>query len=149
MPRTTITAATIVKAKADSKPGGDRYDLVDAKSTGLSLRVSPSGVQWSLRFQVAGKDKRLALGSVDLWTITEARSIAARAQDMLRDRMGIPDEAWLDRLRLREGKASAVTLLTEPVADPRRLFKWSFSEGRAAYLAEIKRTRSAVTFSDY
>jgi integrase len=146
----TITTATVSKAKADARPGARRYDIVDAKSRGLSLRVSPSGVQWSLRFQLNGKDKRLALGDVDLWTIAEARSLVDRAQGMIRDRMGIPDEVWLDRMRAREGKVAEVTGAAEPPPTPARArFRWSFAEGRDAFLEEVQRTRRQGTFDDY
>ncbi|ODT79154.1 MAG: hypothetical protein ABS76_21445 [Pelagibacterium sp. SCN 64-44] len=145
---TTITATTIAKAKADSGPGCRRHDIVDAKSRGLSLRVSATGVQWSLRYQMGGKDKRLALGDVDLWTIAEARSIVDRAQQMLRDKMGVPDEPWLDRMRAAMGKAEAVTMAA-PDPAPRQVFAWTFAEGRKAFLAEVKRTRREDTWKDY
>ena len=145
---TTITATTIAKAKADSGPGCRRHDIVDARSRGLSLRVSATGVQWSLRYQIGGKDRRLALGDVDLWTIAEARSIVDRAQQMLRDKMGIPDEAWLDRMRSAMGKAEAVTL-TVPDPAPRQVFAWTFAEGRTKFLAEVQRTRRHDTWKDY
>lgn len=144
-----IKNTTIAKAKADAKPGGRRYDIVDAKSRGLSLRVSPTGVQWSLRFQLNGRDKRLALGDVDLWTIPEARSLTDRAQGMIRDRMGIPDEVWLDRMRQREGKVAEVTLVERPDTQPRARFKWTYAEGRKAFLSEVERSRSDATFEDY
>ncbi|SDH09698.1 tyrosine-type recombinase/integrase [Pelagibacterium luteolum] len=143
-----ITAATVSAARKDAVPGGRRYDIVDARTRGLSLRVSPKGIQWSFRFQVTGKDKRLALGSVELWTIAEARSIVDRGQEMLRDRIGIPDEAWLDRMRVAKGKAAAVTL-TQPEAPARDLFKWDFEKGRQEFLADISRSRSVDTHRDY
>jgi len=144
-----ITASTVSKAKSDAVPGGRRYDIVDAKSRGLSLRVSPTGVQWSLRFQINGSDKRLALGTVDMWTPAEARSLVDRAQAMLRDRMGIPDDVWLDRMRQREGKIEKATGAAEPSHVARQRFKWTFSEGRQAFLDEVKRTRRPGTFDDY
>lgn len=144
-----IKETTIKKAKADAVPGGRRYDIVDAKSRGLSLRVSPTGVQWSLRFQINGSDKRLALGGVDMWSIAEARSLTVRAQEMLRDRVGYPDDVWLDRMRLREGKVEKVTDATEPPMTARQRFKWTFSQGRQAFLDEVQRSRRPGTFDDY
>jgi hypothetical protein len=58
-----ITQSTVAKAIADARPGGRRYDIVDARSRGLSLRVSPTGVQWSFRYQINGVDRRVALGA--------------------------------------------------------------------------------------
>lgn len=146
MPKTTITAATVTKARADARPSGARYDVVDAKATGLSLRVSPRGVQWSWRYQLNGADKRLALGDVDMWTIAEARDLVGRAQAMLRDRTGIPDTDWLDRQRRIAGKAEPLPLA---VARPKDIFAWTFAQGRAAYLDEIDRTRRPATLADY
>lgn len=146
---TTITATTIAKAKADARPGARRYDIVDAKSRGLSLRVSATGVQWSLRFQVNGSDKRLALGAVDMWTIAEARSLVDRAQAMIRDRMGLPDEVWLDRMRVRDGKVAEVTGADEQPIVARQRFKWTFAEARTVFLEEVARTRRKGTLDDY
>lgn len=146
---TTITATTISKAKADAKPGARRYDIVDARSRGLSLRVSATGVQWSYRFQINGSDKRLSLGSVDMWSIAEARSLSVRAQEMIRDRVGYPDDAWLDRIRQREGKIAAATLVEQPAAQVRQRFKWTFSQGREAFLDIVAGTKSDATHADY
>lgn len=144
----TITNATIDAARKDVRPGGRRYDIVDARCRGLSLRVSPTGLQWSFRFQITGKDKRLALGSVDLWTIAEARSIVDRGQEMLRDRLGIPDEAWVDRMRVAKGKDAAVRM-EKPTQPGRDLFKWDFDRGRREFLDDIARSRSSDTHRDY
>jgi len=147
LPKTTITTATISKAKSDARPGGGRYDIVDAKATGLSLRVSPRGVQWSWRYQLNGQDKRLALGDVDMWTIAEARDLVGRGQKMIRDRTGVPDNDWLDRQRQRHGKAQPV-IAAAPVT-PRELFAWTYKQGRDAYIDEITRTRRPKTAEDY
>jgi integrase len=143
-----ITAATISKAKVDARPGAGRYEIVDVRARGLVLRVSPTGAQWQLRYAVNGKDRRLALGSVDMWSIAEARDLVGRARAMLRDRVGIPDDDWLDRQRQREGKGEVVRQAETP-AVPRQAFKWTFTQGRAEWLAEVQRTLSRKTHSDY
>jgi integrase len=142
-----ITAATITKARADARPGAPRYEIVDARARGLVLRVSPTGAQWQLRYAVNGRDKRLALGSVDMWSIADARDLVGRAQRMLRDRTGIPDEDWLDRRRKAAGKGEVVRQAEE--VSPRMLFKWTFAQGRKVYIDEIKRTRRPDTAADY
>jgi integrase len=144
-----ITTSTIQKAIGDARPGGRRYDIVDARSRGLSLRVSPTGVQWSLRYQINGADRRLALGTVDQWSITEARELAAKAQAMLRDRIGLPDEAWLDRHRRATGKLTEATLQVVMPARPREVFAWTYAEGRAAYIVDRTRALREVTVEDY
>lgn len=144
-----IKETTLKRAKADALPGGRRYDIVDSKSTGLSLRVSPRGVQWSLRFQINGSDKRLALGSVDMWSIGDARGIATRAQEMLRDETGYPDKVWLDRIRQREGKIAAANLIEQPAAQVRQRFKWTFNKGREEFLKVVAIHKSDATYADY
>lgn len=144
-----ITQATVTKALADAVPGGRRYDIVDARSQGLSLRVSPRGVQWSLRFQVAGKDRRIALGGVDQWSIAEAREIAAKAQAMLRDRVSIPNDDWIDRLRRQAGKIVKATLVAAQPARPRELFLWTLKDAREIYLKDRAQALRPVTVDDY
>ncbi|MBJ6986093.1 integrase family protein [Devosia sp. MC521] len=142
----TITAATIAKAKADARPGAKRYEVVDARARGLVLRVGATGAVWQLRYAVAGRDVRLPLGSVDAWTIAEARDLVGRAQSVLRDRTGIPDQEWLDRQRRAAGKAEPLPLA---IAKPRDLFAWTYVQGRTKWLDEIGRTRRAATYADY
>ncbi|GAB5429387.1 MAG: hypothetical protein Devi2KO_28460 [Devosia indica] len=144
----TITSATIDKARRDAKPGQPRYEIRDAKSSGLILRVGPTGATWQFRYGLNFKDCRLLLGDIDTWSVAEARDIVARGQAMLRDRIGVPDAAWLERLKVKTGKAEAALLAPAPVR-PSMALKWSFADGRAAYLAEIKRTRSNGTYRDY
>jgi len=144
-----ITQSTVAKAIADARPGGRRYDIVDARSRGLSLRVSPTGVQWSFRYQINGADRRVALGSVDQWSITEARELAAKGQAMLRDRIGMPDLDWVDCQRRAAGKIAEATLTPIPDARPRQVFAWTYADARAAYLQDRARSLRPDTLSDY
>ena len=145
---TTITAAVVAKAKADARPGSKRYEVSDARAKGLVLRVGPTGAVWQFRFAVNGKDTRLALGDIDTWTIAEARDIVGRGQAMLRDRSGMPDAKWIERLLVRTGKIAEATMAPVP-EKPRDVFKWSFEQGRAEFLGEMKRTKSPITAADY
>ncbi|MEO9297348.1 tyrosine-type recombinase/integrase [Devosia alba] len=142
----TITAATVAKARADAKPGAKRYEVVDARARGLVLRVGATGAQWQLRYALAGRDVRLPLGGIDAWTIAEARDLVGRAQAMLRDRTGVPDQDWLDRQRRAAGKAEPLPVT---VAKPKDLFAWTYAQGRTKWLDEIGRTRRAATYADY
>lgn len=144
----TITAAVVAKAKADAKPGVRRYEISDARAKGLVLRVGPTGVIWQFRYAVDKRDVRLFIGDVDTWSIAEARDVVARAQAMLRDRSGLPNAEWIERLLIRTGKIAEATLAPAP-EKPRDAFKWTFEQGRAAFLAEAKRTKSPVTADDY
>lgn len=140
-----ITAKTIEKARADAQPGAARYEVTDTKATGLILRVGPSGALWQLRFRLSGKDHRLTLGTVDMWTLTEVRDLVHRGQDLLRNRTGIPDDRWLEAVQRKAGKIDGLTL----AAVPRAHLKWSFEDGRKEFLKDKKRTRSHETWDDY
>lgn len=149
--QTTITNTTIAKAKADAKAmadskSGSRYEVRDAKATGLILRVGPSGVAWQYRFQYQNKSFRLAMGPVDTWSIQEARDIASEAQTFWKTGVGIPDEKWLQRRLVQKGK---VDRPVEGHADSRHLSRWTFAIAREKYLAQIQLTRSKGTFNDY
>lgn len=142
----TITNTTISRAKAGIQPGMKRYEIRDAKTTGLIINVQPSGLQWQYRFQLAGKSKRLILGAVDLWSIQEAREIAGEAMAYWKSGIGIPDEAWLQRRMIKRGKVE------QPAtghADSRHQVRWTFVRAREEYLAQIQTTRSRGTYNDY
>lgn len=140
-----ITQKTIDKARADARPGQPRYEVTDTKTTGLILRVGPAGAVWQLRFRLSGRDHRLALGSVDGWSLTEVRDLVRRGQELLRNKTGIPDDAWLERMQRQLGKNDAPVI----VAVPRAHLKWTFQDGRQAFLADKKRTRAPDTWDDY
>lgn len=140
-----ITQRTIDKARSDARPGAPRYEVTDSKSTGLILRVGPSGAVWQLRFRLSGKDHRLSLGTVDMWSLAEVRDLVHRGQDMLRNRTGVPDDRWLESMQKAMGK------IASPVAAmvPRAHLKWTFEDGRKEFLIDKKRTRSHETWDDY
>lgn len=136
----TITNSTIAKARADAVPGGVSYEITDAKSQGLELRVRPRGAMWCIRFKVSGKSKRVTVGSIDLLSVAEARQVASDAQAVLRSG-GVLDDAWMTKRLVQLGKLEAAP-------EPQRI-AWTFAEGRAAYLAEVERTKSEATHTDY
>lgn len=144
-----INTSIVAKAKADARPGAKRYEISDARAQGLVLRVGPSGAVWQFRFAVTGKDFRLALGDVDTWSIAEARDVVSRGQAMLRDRTGIPDDKWIERLLVQAGKVAQATLVDAPAPRPRELFLWTLAEARKAYLADRAGALRPVTVDDY
>ena len=73
MPSVEITSTTLKKAKADARPGGERYEISDARQRGLHVRVGATGARWQLRWNRLGKGTRLDIGSIDDWSIVEAR----------------------------------------------------------------------------
>ena len=78
MPRLDLTdrfCATIKTKKL--------VDYFDAKTTGLGLRVSPTGVKaWSVMFTIPGSQKRarLSLGSYPATSLARARTLAIEAR---------------------------------------------------------------------
>ncbi len=137
---TVITKAIVDKARADQLRGGAEYQMTDARAPGLELRVRPRGVMWNFRFKVAGKSHRLAMASVDLLSIAEARQLATDAAAVVRSG-GVLSEEWMTKRLVELGKIEAAP-------EPEQLLM-TFSEGRAAYLEMVKAAKSKGTLDDY
>lgn len=76
--RETITTATSI---ASFRPRPARYAVKDLKVSGLELRVNPDGTKvWTLRYRVAGKQRRLKLGEYHetRMGLSDARTAANR-----------------------------------------------------------------------
>lgn len=74
--RVALTDRFVVGAKAK-----DRAEFFDAKTKGLSLRVSPTAKTWAFHFTTdGGKRARLTLGSFPSMTLAAARGLALEAQ---------------------------------------------------------------------
>ena len=117
---------------------------------GLELRVGARGVRWGFKYEFADKKNRLIIGGVDDWTISEARDLVTEARKLIRSRQGMPDEAWLDRYKIRQGKMEAIQLVEDgPKVSPRALFKWTFGKAREEFIADITGKRRAGTINDY
>lgn len=106
------------------------------------------GASWQFRFGVSSRDMRLNLGSLETWSLSEARQVVAQGRAMLDGKLGIPDDAWLERLQRKAGKVAEATLASA-AERPRDAFKWTFEQGRDGFLADAARTLSPVTASDY
>lgn len=93
-----------VKAIEAIKPGAVRIEVPDAALPGLYLVVQPSGAKsWAFRHRVAGKPKKLTLGSYPLLGVTEARAAAraaAQAVAIGKDPSGEKRQAREDAPRL-------------------------------------------------
>jgi hypothetical protein len=146
MPSTNITQQTIASAKATARPGAPQSEITDSRAEGLRLRIGARGVRWQYRCKIRGENLRLDLGSVDEWSIAEARDVAGRAQDLVRAGLRRPDADWLFEQRVRLGKVDAPAT---PQADPRLSLKWSFDGGKKHYLAHVMATKKSRTFEDY
>jgi integrase len=137
---TLITKAIVEKARADQLRGAAEYQMTDARVQGLELRVRPRGVMWNFRRKVAGTSYRLAIASVDLLSIAEARQVATDASAVARAG-GVLDQEWMTCRLVELGKIEAAP---EP-----ELVLMTFAQGRTAYLEMVEAAKSKGTFDDY
>jgi integrase len=77
MPTKKLTDLTVSRASA---PDGGRLDLWDAALPGFGLRVTESGAKsWVLMYRVAGRKRRMTLGTYPLYSLKAAREMAREA----------------------------------------------------------------------
>lgn len=153
-----LTEALVRQGVADAVPKGKAYDLIDAGCPGLLMRVGPRGVRFAFKFETGHKTHRLTLGSTDTLRLSDARAIATEARRRLVDRLGPIDERWLEA-RLRQmhklPPKEAPVAPRDPAAiaafedEMLRPGEWTWEEARAAFLAEVARTRRPATHTDY
>lgn len=91
-----LTEALVKQGIADAVPKGKAYDLIDAGCPGLIMRVGPRGVKFAFKFESGHKTHRITLGSTDMLKLADARAIATEARRRLVDRLGVPDDRWLE-----------------------------------------------------
>jgi len=153
-----LTEALVKQGIADAVPKGRAYDLIDAGCPGLLMRVGPRGVKYAFKFESGHRTHRLTLGSTDMLRLADARAIATEARRRLVDRLGVPDDRWLEG-RLRQmhklppkepNPAPRDPALVEAWEDQiQRAGEWTWEEALAAFLAEVARTRRSATYTDY
>ena len=145
MSKTRITIASIEKLKRDIAAGASRVELSDAEARGLVLRGGPAGLIWQFRFEMNSRSSRLTLGSIDEWTIAEARLLVGDARKQIAGRIRRPDDEWLQERRVEYGKVEAPTA----AAAPRQSIYWTYRQALDYYLDHVKRTLSDPTYRDY
>jgi hypothetical protein len=65
--------------------GARPCDVRDGRQRGLVLTVLPSGrKQWTLRYRIAGRQRRLVLGDFPVLTLSRARDEAEEARNEVR-----------------------------------------------------------------
>lgn len=138
---TDISLKTISVARVDARTA--RVNITDSRSAGLVLRGGPAGLTWQHRVQLAGKPCRLVLGTVDRWSIAEARAIANAATDYAKSHKRAPDDAWLQAHLVETGKIEA------PAAGEIGGEFPTFAQGREEYLAAAKHWLSESTHGGY
>lgn len=138
-----LNEASLKKAASDAAAGLS-YDVSDAGSPGLVLRVAPRGPSWAWRGTLDGKSLRLRLGGVDMLSLAVAREIAAAATSLVREQKQAPTDAWLREQLVRR---RVIEKPPEPAPAPKAT-TWTFSAAVEHYLAEVKRTRREATWRD-
>jgi len=117
--------------KAQKAPSAGRLEIADAKSRGLSFRLTAGGVAtWSFRFRdrLTGKVERRTLGRFPDMSLARARELAD-----------------LDRAKVIDGKNPAAALRQARDAERRAI---SFDALADRYLTEhCERTKKATTAS--
>lgn len=138
---TDITLKTIATARLAAKSA--RVNITDSRGRGLVLRGGPEGLVWGHRVQVKGDPCRMVLGTVDRWSIAEARDIANAATDHAKSHKIAPDEAWLQKHLVQSGKIEA------PAAGEIGGEFPTFAQGRAEYLDYAKAYISEASLVSY
>ncbi|TXN73260.1 integrase family protein [Methylobacterium sp. WL6] len=152
-----LSETIVKKALADVEAKRPAYDLIDGGCPGLLLRVGPRGARFSFKYESQERTCRLTLGGPATISLSEARSLASDARRRLVDRIGVPDDRWLEaqlrRLRKLPPKVEP------PPRDPaqveafedawNRPGEWTWDEAKAAFLSEVARVRRPATHLDY
>ena len=82
MRKTTFTASVVEKVQCD--PGKKQTIFHDAKTPGLSLRVTNTGSKsYVFESKLHGKTMRITIGSSQAWPLKKAQTEAARLKVMV------------------------------------------------------------------
>lgn len=117
---------------------GERREVADSRAPGLVLRANVRTSHFEFVWSPAGKKRRIVLGTVAELPIDEARKIANRASDAVRQGYVI-DDGWVRDQRVDPDERKL------DVADG----LWTFAEAREHYLADVLRSLKASTHADY
>lgn len=139
MPTLDINARTVAKAIAESVPGAKQAEISDSRARGLRLRIGATGALWQYRYEKLGKGVRFDLGSVNDWSLAEARELAADAAAHRRQG-GDVDAGWLETMLVKHGRKEAAQVVVK---------SWDWITARDEYLAEVERVNKRKTFVDY
>ena len=98
-----------------AQPGPKPRKLADGK--GLYLEVSPSGGKWwRLKYRIAGKEKRISLGTYPETTLRRARDKVESARELLANGVDPSEDRKLEKVRLaRKGAEASLMRLASPL----------------------------------
>jgi integrase len=112
---------------------------------GLYLQVGPSGSHsWLLRYERNGRERAMGLGSVNAFTLDEARERARRARQLLTDGIDPIEARKAERIKQRTEEAlqAARNVTFEKCTDQFYDFhvaKWKNRKHAAQFLSTLKR----------
>ncbi|MBO9652101.1 MAG: integrase arm-type DNA-binding domain-containing protein [Variovorax sp.] len=90
----------------NSQPGPKPRKLADGR--GLYLEISPAGGKWwRLKYRIAGKEKRISLGTYPDTTLRRAREKAEAARELISNGLDPSAERKVEKARLAEEGAEA------------------------------------------
>nr|MBA3270299.1 integrase arm-type DNA-binding domain-containing protein [Acidobacteriota bacterium] len=99
---------------ATHRPEVDRYTVRDSKVKGLELLVQSSGAKiWSMRYRVAGQQRRLRLGEYPGIGLAEARTRARKALVTVDDGQDPQREREVARLATERQQRASIDHLCE------------------------------------
>jgi hypothetical protein len=107
-----VAAKTIAKALQDQRDG-KQYEVFDERTPGLTMRVRPRGVRWTIRVRLHGRQRRWDLGlvvagddNIDGVCLATARSWAFQIRELARKDQN--PEPFIDRVT---GKTAAPVVI--------------------------------------
>ncbi len=159
VPSLLLTPELVTKLAGECLPGMKKpRDVIDRGCVGLALRLRPRGATWSFKMVRGGEERRIRIGTPGAITLDQARAIAAAARRDVNNKIAVFDgDGWLHREFIALGLSEP--LPPPPERDPETVAAWdrmtedtpfwSWEEARAAFLAEVKRTKRPDTWNDY
>lgn len=145
-----LTSRSVEKLLAAGVPG----DYRDAITRGLVLRIKAQSHSWNFRRRLDGHDYRIDLG--DLWTLEEARTLAAELHRRLVANMmslAIPASwsGWNKHLDMVRRAKLGLPREEEPPA-PKPVVRrrtWTWEQAIESWSEALKRDKRGITHLDY
>jgi integrase len=97
--------------------GADRIELWDALVRGFGIRATVQTKSWFVMYRLAGRQRRMTLGTFPLMSLREARRAAADALMKVRNRIDPQDEREAAERRLRQSRANSFTAVAAQFMD--------------------------------
>jgi integrase len=108
-----LTALVVKNAKPGTSKDGKIISKLYADGDGLYLQVSSGGTKsWVYRYQIAGTRRDMGLGPVPLFSLAEARRMAADAHKLVKQDVDPIEQRHAERAAKSTDSAKAMTFKT-------------------------------------